>query len=86
VNRGDGPATIAWLRQQDWFPGALATWGASYLGYAQWDLAGAAIAEWKAAIIDVAPADFYHHFMYQENFSRPPPPHGNRTPCRRRFR
>ena len=64
MNRGDGPATMAWLRRQDWFPGAFATWGASYLGYAQWDLASTAIAEWKAAIIDVAPADFYHHFMY----------------------
>ena len=64
MNRDDGPATIAWLREQNWFPGAFATWGASYLGYAQWDLAGTAIVEWKAAIIDVAPADFYHHFMY----------------------
>jgi putative CocE/NonD family hydrolase len=64
MNRSDGPATIAWLRQQDWFPGAFATWGASYLGYAQWDLASTSIAEWRAAIIDVAPADFYHHFMY----------------------
>ncbi len=63
MERGDGPATITWLRRQDWFPGAFATWGASYLGYAQWDLASSAIAEWKAAIIDVAPADFYHHFM-----------------------
>lgn len=64
INRGDGPATIDWLRRQDWFPGAFATWGASYLGYAQWDLASTSIAEWKAAIIDVSPASFYHHFMY----------------------
>lgn len=64
IDRGDGPATITWLRRQDWFPGAFATWGASYLGYTQWDLASTAIPEWKAAIIDVAPADFYHHFMY----------------------
>jgi putative CocE/NonD family hydrolase len=64
MERRDAPATIAWLRQQDWFPGGFATWGASYLGYVQWDLASSAIPEWKAAIIDVAPADFYHHFMY----------------------
>jgi hypothetical protein len=64
MNRGDGPATIVWLRQQEWFPGAFATWGASFLGYVQWDLASSAIPEWKAAIIDVAPAEFYHHFMY----------------------
>ena len=36
----DGQATVAWLRQQDWFTGELATIGASYLGYTQWALAG----------------------------------------------
>lgn len=60
----DGPATIAWLRRQEWFPGVFATWGASYLGFAQWDLASSVIPEWKAAIIDVGPSDFYRHFMY----------------------
>lgn len=64
MNREDGPATIDWMRGQDWFPGAFATWGASYLGYAQWDLASQPIPEWKAAIIDVGPSDFYHTFMY----------------------
>ncbi|MQA83008.1 MAG: CocE/NonD family hydrolase [Streptosporangiales bacterium] len=64
MNRADGPATVAWLREQDWFPGVFATWGASYLGYAQWDLACTPIPEWKAAILDVAPSDFYHYFMY----------------------
>lgn len=28
----DGQATIAWLREQDWFSGRLGTIGASYLG------------------------------------------------------
>lgn len=64
MNRDDGPATIDWMRGRDWFPGAFATWGASYLGYAQWDLASQPIPEWKAAIIDVGPSDFYHTFMY----------------------
>ncbi|HEY4019820.1 MAG TPA: CocE/NonD family hydrolase, partial [Pseudonocardiaceae bacterium] len=64
LRRADGPATIRWLRRQDWFPGAFATWGASYLGYAQWDLASTPIPEWKLAVIDVAPASFYHNFMY----------------------
>ena len=64
MNRDDGPATIDWMRSRDWFPGAFATWGASYLGYAQWDLASQPIPEWKAAIIDVGPSDFYHTFMY----------------------
>lgn len=35
----DGRATLAWLREQPWFSGSLATWGASYLGYTQWALA-----------------------------------------------
>src|SRR3954470_34580 len=32
----DGPDTVAWLREQPWFDGRLATVGASYLGWAQW--------------------------------------------------
>lgn len=64
MNRDDGPATVDWMRGQEWFPGSFATWGASYLGYAQWDLASQPIPEWKAAIIDVGPSDFYHTFMY----------------------
>ncbi|CAH0229592.1 Cocaine esterase [Arthrobacter sp. Bi26] len=64
MNRDDGLAIIEWMRGRDWFPGAFATWGASYLGYAQWDLASQVIPEWKAAILDVGPSDFYHTFMY----------------------
>ena len=64
MNRDDGLATVEWMRGREWFPGAFATWGASYLGYAQWDLASQPIPEWKAAIIDVGPSDFYHTFMY----------------------
>ena len=29
----DGHDTVAWLRQQSWFEGRLATYGASYLGF-----------------------------------------------------
>ncbi|WP_326629697.1 CocE/NonD family hydrolase [Nonomuraea fuscirosea] len=32
----DGLATAAWLREQPWCDGRLATAGASYLGYTQW--------------------------------------------------
>ncbi|BCW71506.1 hypothetical protein NicSoilB8_25500 [Arthrobacter sp. NicSoilB8] len=56
MNHDDGPATIKWMRGQDWFPGVFATWGASYLGYAQWDLASQSIPEWKVAIIDGRPS------------------------------
>ena len=32
----DGAATVAWTLQQPWCDGAVAMWGASYLGYCQW--------------------------------------------------
>lgn len=40
--QADGLDTIAWIRSQPWFPGQLFTFGMSYLGNAQWALAGAA--------------------------------------------
>ncbi|MEO3805333.1 CocE/NonD family hydrolase [Nonomuraea sp. B1E8] len=54
----DGLATVEWLRQQPWFPGAFATYGQSYVGYVQWALARSRIPEWKAAVIGVAPSDW----------------------------
>jgi uncharacterized protein len=38
--RADGLATIDWLREQPWCDGRIATTGASYLGHAQWMVAG----------------------------------------------
>ena len=35
----DGLATVAWLKQQPWFPGSFFTNGLSYLGYVQWAIA-----------------------------------------------
>ena len=32
----DGADTVAWLRDQPWFTGRLATMGGSYLGFTQW--------------------------------------------------
>lgn len=43
----DGLATIAWIKQQDWFSGELATIGASYLGFVQWAVAADAGPDWK---------------------------------------
>src|SRR5260370_876816 len=39
--RGDGLATLAWIREQPWHTGSIATAGASYLGIAQWAIATA---------------------------------------------
>ena len=62
---GDGPSVVRWLRGQPWFPGAFATWGASFLGYSQWELATEPIPEWKAAFILDAPSEVYDTFMYR---------------------
>jgi hypothetical protein len=54
----DGQDTVAWLRQQDWFDGRLATCGLSYLGFAAWALAQDPPPELVAAVIQVGPHDF----------------------------
>lgn len=58
----DGLDTVAWLRQQDWFSGALGGVGTSYLGYTQWALAAGSPPELRAIVADgsVSPhASFY---------------------------
>ncbi|WP_211897807.1 CocE/NonD family hydrolase [Saccharopolyspora erythraea] len=64
IHSHDGSATLEWLRDQPWFPAAMATWGTSYLGYVQWELAREPVPEWKAAVIQDAPSEFYHSFTY----------------------
>ncbi len=53
----DGQATVAWLREQEWFTGRLGTIGASYLGYVQFALAGDPPPELKAAVVQVGISD-----------------------------
>ena len=59
----DSQATVAWLRQQDWFNGSLGTIGASYLGYTQWALATDPPPELGAMVVQVSSDDFYE-FLY----------------------
>jgi putative CocE/NonD family hydrolase len=54
----DGLDTVAWLRDQDWFDGRLATIGLSYLGWTQWALMTDPPPELKAAVVVVGPHDF----------------------------
>ena len=35
-DRGDGVETVAWIREQPWSDGRIATWGFSYGGHTQW--------------------------------------------------
>ena len=64
INPADGDGLLWWLREQPWFGDVLATWGASYLGFAQWELAAREIPEWKVAVIQDAPSELANQFMY----------------------
>lgn len=57
--RDDGLATIAWLKQQPWFSGVLATNGPSYLGLVQWAIARDAGADIQALAIQVSASNFH---------------------------
>jgi hypothetical protein len=59
----DGQATVAWLREQEWFNGVLGTIGASYLGFTQWALAADPPPELRAMVVQVSADDFYR-FVY----------------------
>lgn len=58
----DGLATVAWLREQPWFNGALGTVGPSYLGYTQWALAAYPPPELRAMVVQVGLHDPYALF------------------------
>ncbi|MEV4702241.1 CocE/NonD family hydrolase [Actinoplanes sp. NPDC049316] len=55
----DGQATVEWMRKQEWFPGAFATIGPSYLSYVQWALGLDPPPEWRAAVMQGPAHDFY---------------------------
>ncbi len=55
--RDDGLATVAWMREQDWYPGSFAMAGPSYLGIVQWAIAAVAGPELKALALLVTSAD-----------------------------
>jgi len=61
----DAADTVAWLRDQPWFGGRFATFGASYLGFTQWALLMDPPAELTAAVIQVGPHD-YSRAIYAE--------------------
>ena len=54
----DGLATVAWLREQPWYPGAFGTAGPSYLGMVQWAI---------AADAGLTTAGLLHHFPSKEH-------------------
>jgi putative CocE/NonD family hydrolase len=54
----DGRDTVAWLAEQEWYSGRLATFGGSYLGLVQWALLSDAPDGYEAAVVVVGPHDF----------------------------
>jgi putative CocE/NonD family hydrolase len=56
----DGLATVAWMKQQPWFSGALGTNGPSYLGYTQWAIARDAGADIQAMAIQISTSNFHN--------------------------
>jgi putative CocE/NonD family hydrolase len=54
----DGHAVVDWMRKQDWYTGAFATLGGSYMGFVQWALLKNPPPDMVAAVIHCAPHDF----------------------------
>jgi uncharacterized protein len=65
----DGLATVAWLREQPWYPGSFGTCGPSYLGMVQWAIAADAGPDLKAIAVQVTSADFRAPFYPGGSFS-----------------
>jgi putative CocE/NonD family hydrolase len=65
----DGLATVAWLREQPWYPGSFATCGPSYLGMTQWAIAADAGPDLRAIAVQVTTADFRAPFYPGGSFS-----------------
>ena len=54
----DAQDTIAWLREQPWFDGNLATMGMSYVAFTQWALLADPPPELRASVMVAGPHDF----------------------------
>ncbi len=65
----DGLATVAWLREQPWYPGSFGTCGPSYLGMTQWAIAAGAGPDLRAIAVQVTTADFRGPFYPGGSFS-----------------
>ncbi len=64
--REDGLATVAWLKQQAWFNGELATFGTSYSGFTAWAIAHDAGPVLKALSTQITSSDF-RSMIYPSN-------------------
>jgi putative CocE/NonD family hydrolase len=69
TEREDGLATVAWLKQQPWYPGSFVMNGASYLGFVQWAIGSDADPDLRALAIQVSTAEFRSQTYAGEAFS-----------------
>ena len=60
--RDDGVATVAWLREQPWCDGRIATAGPSYLGHTQWAIGPYLDVPLEAMCVSVTTSDFPRTF------------------------
>ena len=67
--RADGLATLEWVRRQPWFGGSIVLAGPSYLGFAQWAVAGSLPPEVKAMIPNNTESAFTLEFLRPDGLS-----------------
>ena len=67
--QADGLATLTWLKQQPWYPGAFATLGPSYLGFVQWAIAAEAGPDLKALAPQITASELRSQNYPGESFS-----------------
>jgi predicted acyl esterase len=68
--RQDGADTVAWIRQQPWCNGKIATFGGSYPGMTQLALAGAGPEGIVGQYVRAAPSSLYHTWVFQNGVYR----------------
>ncbi|KAH8899775.1 CocE/NonD hydrolase [Thozetella sp. PMI_491] len=64
----DGQDIVVWMRDQPWYPGTFATFGASYLGYTQWALLHDPPADLIACIPTVGFHDYSRNYWHHGAF------------------
>ncbi|WP_272426149.1 CocE/NonD family hydrolase [Polyangium jinanense] len=69
TEKDDGIATLAWLKEQPWFSGEIATFGPSYLGFVQWAIARDAGSMLKAMSPQITLSNFRDFKYPGETFS-----------------
>jgi putative CocE/NonD family hydrolase len=64
VNPEDAAVVVAWLRGRSWFPGVIASWGLSAIGYASWALTEIDVPEWRLAMLQDSPSELRDALVY----------------------